>query len=378
MMTSYKGKKMIEFHSTEEDFLQLYRAGLWNQVPATPLSPHVDWEEVLAIAGKQTTVGLLADGVGVLRQEMPMAVKMKLIGMSVATQKANDRLNILLPKLFAFLGKENIPALLLKGQGVALNYMNPATRQSGDIDLLITQTDAFDKAYRLFKERFRMLEELNPHTLEAVFSVDGVMVELHGRVLSCINRTLEKRFQPWLANRLETHPAREVEIGGGKVLLPPVHADIVFVFVHLARHYFAGGIGLRQVSDWMRLVFKNREVVDDKQLEVDLAHLGLTHVWQVFAAMAVAKLGYPVDQMPLYHQKYEKEGLRVLRYIFDSGNFGYHDERTKSQSDNYYIRRLKAFTGHSYKIFRNFMMFPHETLYCFPDFVKDGLARTKV
>lgn len=369
---------MISFCHHEDRFLHLYRAGLWHREPIGAISSETDWEKIIAIANKQTTPGIVADGVSVLQLQPPMVFKMKLISLSLSTQKANERLNMLIPKLFKLLGKAEIPTLLLKGQGVALNYINPSARQSGDIDLLILNPDAFRKAYLLFKERFNMIEELNPNTLEAVFSIDGVMVELHGRILSCINRTLEQRFQPWIARQLHDNEYRRVEIGGGTAFVPPIHLDVIFVFIHLARHYFGGGIGLRQVSDWMRLLADNMGMIDREQLEKDLSHLGIVRIWQVFAAMAVVKLGYPEDLMPLYERKYEKEGLRVLRYIFDSGNFGYHDERTKSSSTNYYVRRLTAFTGHLQKIFRNFMMFPHETLYCFPAFVKDGLTRTRL
>lgn len=369
---------MISYSYHEDCFLHLYRAGLWHQESIEAVPSEMDWEEIIDIARKQTTLGIVADGVSVLKLQLPMASKMKLISLSIATQKTNERLNVLIPKLFNFLGKAGIPTLLLKGQGVALNYINPSARQSGDIDLLIINPDAFQKAYQLFKEHFKIIEDLNPHTLEAVFSIDGVMVELHGRILSCINHTLEQKFQPWIVRQLHVHEPRRVEIGGGTALVPPIHMDVIFVFIHLARHYFAGGIGLRQVSDWMRLLVNNIGMIDREQLEKDLAYLGIIRIWQVFAAMAVVKLRYPAEHMPLYEPKYEKEGLRVLRYIFDSGNFGYHDKRTKSNSTNYYVRRFTAFTGHLQKIFRNVMMFPNETLYCLPAFVKDGLARTKL
>jgi hypothetical protein len=92
--------------------------------------------------------------------------------------------------------------------------------------------------------------------------------------------------------------------------------------------------------------------------------------------MAVSYLGYPKDKMPLYENMYREEGKTVLRFILNSGNFGRYDPSIKSSSSIYLLRKWKAFTGHMRMKFRNFQIFPEESVYGIPGFVVDGLKRT--
>ena len=48
--------------------------------------------------------------------------------------------------------------------------------------------------------------------------------------------------------------------------------------------------------------------------------------------MAVDYLGCPEEVMPLYDNRYKKDAKRLLRYILDSGNFGYYDKRIQTNS----------------------------------------------
>ena len=144
----------------------------------------------------------------------------------------------------------------------------------------------------------------------------------------------------------------------------------------MVRHYFGGGIGLRQVCDWMRFMHNHAEEIDRDQLRADLDRLGLMKIWQAFAAMAVEQLGCPRESMPFYEVGVEQRGEQILRYIMESGNFGYYDERTKSNSKVYIVRRFVAFWGHLQMKFRNFAAFPEESVYGIPSFLKDGMKRT--
>ena len=92
--------------------------------------------------------------------------------------------------------------------------------------------------------------------------------------------------------------------------------------------------------------------------------------------MAVEQLGCPRESMPFYEVGQAQRGEQILRYIMESGNFGYYDERTKSNSKVYIVRRFVAFWGHLQMKFRNFAAFPEESVYGIPSFLKDGMKRT--
>ena len=79
--------------------------------------------------------------------------------------------------------------------------------------------------------------------------------------------------------------------------------------------------------------------------------------------------------MPLYNNKYKKDAKRLLRFILDSGNFGYYDKRIQTTSKNILVQRFVAMKGHLEMQFRNIITFPEEALYGIPSFFKDGFMR---
>lgn len=304
-------------------------------------------------------------------------VKMQAIRYTMNIAKANAALNEAIPSIYDMLQELGLTPIVLKGQGVAQNYIDPTLRQAGDIDVFFCNYSDVLKAYQLFQEKMIPIKALTKDTIEATFDFQGCIVELHGYINDSINAKMKERFKCWMKQIVESEPARRIPIDKGSLLSFPLRLDVVFLFVHLIRHYLGGGIGLRQIADWMRMLYTYREEIDKDLLIRDINFLGLRKIWAVFACMAVEYLGCPKEHMPLYEAKYHQEARRVLRYVLDSGNFGYHDARTKSKSKSYYLRRAKAFQGNMYKILRNFTMFPQETLYRLPGYFKSGLERTK-
>lgn len=41
--------------------------------------------------------------------------------------------------------------------------------------------------------------------------------------------------------------------------MPRAEEDVVYVFAHILQHFFKGGIGLRQICDWCRLLYTYRD-----------------------------------------------------------------------------------------------------------------------
>ena len=89
------------------------------------------------------------------------------------------------------------------------------------------------------------------------------------------------------------------------VFLPSADNDVIIVFTHILAHFFYGGIGLRQVCDWCRLLWTYRDIIDRKLLEKRLWRMGVMTEWESFAALAVDYLGMPVEAMPFYYDSHK-------------------------------------------------------------------------
>lgn len=110
------------------------------------------------------------------------------------------------------------------------------------------------------------------------------------------------------------------------VVVPRVDEHVFLVFTHFLRHFFIEGVGLRQISDWCRMLWKYRDELDMKLLESRIRRAGLMGEWRAFAALAVDYLGMPSESMPFYKSRYTAKGSRILKRVLMSGNFGRNND----------------------------------------------------
>ena len=129
-------------------FLALVRAGLWKK--DVRLLPYQDikWQEVYRLATEQSVLGLVLVGLEHSDVKPPQVVLLQWIGEVQMIEQRNKEMNGFVAKLIEKLRKNDIYALLVKGQGVAQCYEKPLWRVSGDVDLLLD-----DENYQKAKEK---------------------------------------------------------------------------------------------------------------------------------------------------------------------------------------------------------------------------------
>lgn len=367
------------FSKAELQFLELYRAAVWKtDIDEALFQETADWSTIKRLMKIQTVEGIVAQSVS----RLPAAMRpehntyFNMIVQAARIEEENKHMNRCLNELFAACRAHRISAYLLKGQGVGLRYPEPLLRHSGDIDLFFLTPRDYEKALKeLHKTLSVPLLDVDKKRKHAYFLYKGIPVELHGAIYGAVNRQCLRRTMPWTRKCFALYRAITWQHEGENIILPPAHFDALFIFLHLARHYFGSAVGLRQLTDWMRYLYVQWGELNVKKLKEDIEHLGLKKVWSVFGTMAVNHLGFPKDKMPFYREDYSKAAARVLRFILDSGNFGYHDKRIQTSSQNLFVRRAIALKGHLVMQLRNFATFPKESLYGIPELFTDGLTR---
>ena len=124
----------------QQQFLELLRSGLWGKpADASIFQGEIDWLTILRIAKEQTVQILVANGIETLPKELwpPQSVIFKLIEYRTTTARMHLLINSVIAKITEALNAEGIPSVLLKGQGLAQNYLIPESRICGDIDLYV-------------------------------------------------------------------------------------------------------------------------------------------------------------------------------------------------------------------------------------------------
>ena len=143
-------------------FLLLIRLGLWEKKQGGLSQDDIrllekmkdeEWDAVMDLANLQTSMGIVTDALTFLPAELRPSKKIYLNAISQTSdiEDANKRMNDFALVLMEKLKQKDVNSRLLKGQGVAMCYLRPFHRQSGDIDLLILDDQQFLKGCRLME-----------------------------------------------------------------------------------------------------------------------------------------------------------------------------------------------------------------------------------
>jgi hypothetical protein len=266
-------------------------------------------------------------------------------------EQQNKAMNKFIAELIEKLRNADIYTLLVKGQGVAQCYERPFWRACGDVDLLLS-ADNYEKAKAFltpFAEHVDPEERVMKHL---GMTIGEWVVELHGTMHTEISQRVNRVIDEVQDACFKKGGVRSWNNVGTNILLPSPDNDIILVFTHILEHFFVEGVGLKQVCDWCRLLWTNRDSLNYGLLEKRIRKMGLMTEWKAFASMAVDVLGMPEKAMPMYDSRFSKRGQRVLTRILKSGNMGHNNDlsyRTKYSGLTYKLvalwRRVKDFAS---------------------------------
>lgn len=349
---------------TIEIFISLMRAGLWEK--SIRLSPDeaIDFTKIYALSDEQSVIGLVAAGFEFVEdrvfQKMDVLPFMQII---CGVEIENQAMNVFIGKLFNKLRKSGVNALLLKGQGVAQCYSRPLWRLSGDVDLLLDDDNyskAKDVLLPLAKARdVELMEEKH-----LGINIGSWVVELHGTLRTKLFPRVDKELDAIQKEVFHKGEAFVWTYDGRDILLPSPDTHVVIVFTHILQHLFNGGIGLRQVCDWCRLLWTHASGMDLGLLERRIAALGVMTEWKAFASLAVNQLGMPAEAMPMYspEARWNRKGRHILSFILKMGRGGFNKDESYYEKYPYFVRKLISFWYRTTDVFRLIHIFPLDSL----------------
>ena len=290
----------------------------------------IDWEQLYSFASKQAILGVCFDGIERLGKEYPNELKQNPIGknllltwMGKAQQIRwqNMKVNAVAAKLYSKFRVDGLRCCILKGQGNALMYPNPYSRNPGDIDVWVNASR--EEIMEYAKCHFKLEDDIRFHHLET--TMDGVPVELHFFPGIMNNPIYHVRLQKWYRRNADLQCSNVLELpdGAGEIAVPTLAFNVIYQLTHLYHHFFDEGIGMRQIIDYYYVVSMlnvNCEMLT--WLPKELKYLGL---WKFAGAVMYVLhevLGLPEEKMIAPMD--EKRGKLLLAEILNGGNFGRH------------------------------------------------------
>ena len=343
---------------TDKDlFLELLRASLGSPKALSRKPSGSEWEDLYSEARRQSVIGLCLQAIqqdgGKWGEEngLPIDLKLKWIGKAEKIADENKKLNQQCRQLSEKLTRSGYWNCILKGQGIATLYPHPEWRQSGDIDIWVGggRKRVVEMTRRVTK---RKEEVTYHHTDFRVF--EDTSVEVHFTPTWMFNPITNRRLQRWM----EEHKNTREENG---FPCTTIQFDVLFILIHIYRHIFDEGVGLRQIIDYF-YVLKAYKEQGGGDISEELKSLNLSKFTQGLMWLMTEKLDMPSEWMIAKADK--RVGEWLLQEIMEAGNFGHFDKRNEGIYHN--SPRLKRLWWRIKRSSERILYFPGEALWEMP------------
>ena len=360
---------------SERALFALICAGLWEHDVELRKYGATDFNKIMRLAQEQAVVGLVAAGIEHVNDvSVPLDIKLQLAGAVLQIEQRNKAMNAFVADLIEKLRKRDVYALLVKGQGIAQYYEKPLWRCSGDIDLFLSDEN-YQKAKTFLISLTSEVETEYEGIRHLGMTINGWEVELHGSLRMGLPKRINRELDKIYRDNFYNGNVRSWNNNGTQVFMLSKENDIVYVFAHFLNHFYKGGIGLRQICDWCRLLWTYRDEIDIQKIEQRIKKMGLITEWKAFGAFAVEYLGMPIEAIPLYSpdEKWKKKANSICSFIMEVGNFGHNRDMSYYGKYPYLLRKCCSMWMRMCDLFRHAKIFPLDSLKFFPWIMFNGV-----
>lgn len=389
--------------NTFEVFFALVRAGLWGKVGANlnvdlNLNEMAEWGKVYQLAQEQSVQGIALHGIERFKRQndklnIPQVFLLQWIGEVQLIEQRNREMNVFVADLFEKLHNQGVEAFLVKGQGLAQCYEKPLWRTSGDVDILLSNDD-YLKAKEFLMPLGVLTEPEETAKKHLAIDIEGWPIELHGTLHCGLSRSVDKLLDKVQTDTFEGKMSdgrdKNVRVWkNGEKIIPLLSAenDVFYVFTHILQHFYKGGIGLRQICDWCRLLWTFKDSLNHGVLESRIREAGLMSQWKAFGAFAVEYLGMPVEAMPFLNVRgkkvdgrceievnLRKKADKICDFILEVGNFGQNRDNSYFQKHSYFVQKCISAWRRVKDLYRHAAIFPINSVRFFFGIMYNGIV----
>lgn len=295
-------------------FLELLKDAHYNQA-STPCL--IDAKELYKLAKEHQVSSMIYNQIFKFDFDAQLKQYWKreaIYSVSIQTMKTESFLNV-----YKKLREKNLNVLVVKGLVLRNIYPIPDNRPSNDEDLYVDKSQ-YEQTKQVFIDNgYIIVKESDEET--ALAHSSGVSIELHTRLFSEENKAYGN-YQEYFKDVFEdtqTHIINEVE-----VLSLNHDLHYLYLIMHFIKHFFHGGIGVRQILDMIIYAETFGEYIDWNKIYSILEKNQVLHLYENVIAIAQDHLGFDTTKVTL-PKDYKKEACdyqALLDDIIDAGVFG--------------------------------------------------------
>ena len=318
----------------EDKFFQLLQTAVGRSSNNKFVLSDEEWIAIHRMAYEQSLLSVVlnaADVVTKVGQKPPVPLLLTWIGESEEIRRTSGIMDGHCEQLTAWFRNVGYPCCIIKGQGVARLYPHPEYRQAGDIDIWVdAPRDEVVNRMRSDCLGVTYVDYVNCHS---EFFTD-TEVEVHFRPTWMFNPFTNRKVQKWIRDNKDAQMANyDKDVGFS---YPTIGFNLVFSLIHIYRHVFFEGIGLRQLMDYY-FILSHSTVDERKEAFSTLLLFGLGKF--VATIMYIMRRVFNIEESLLLCAPNEKEGVFLLDEILRGGNFGHFDNRNTYVPEDKKIKR---------------------------------------
>ena len=313
-------------------FFELIQIAIGNKTGFDNEPTENEWAQLFDIACRQSLVSIALEGVNRFveygqSQKPPVDILLEWIGIQQQIIAENKNQNQRTKELYEIFKNAGYRSCVLKGQGTALYYEHPEYRQCGDIDIWIKKNgrcktdDIRSDVLQFAKSQGYHIGHVDIKHSDIDFFED-VPVEVHFLPSWMYNPSTNKKLQKFFEKQSERQfDNYDVKAGFTHTT---IDFDLVFSIVHIYRHIFSEGIGLRQLMDYYYILMSSSA---ERRRDAFEVLKSLTMANFVGGIMWILRECFGMKEEYLLCAENERHGKYLLSEILAAGNFGQYDDR---------------------------------------------------
>ena len=175
-----------------QTFLALVKAGLWEKDVELRQYETTDYDEILHLAEEQNVIGLVTAGIEHIQDvKVPQQYTLQFVGQSLQIEQQNLAIDSFISGLIEKMRKADIYTLLVKGQGIAQCYEKPLWRASGDVDLLLSESN-YEEAKGFLLPLASDNKPDERYSKHLGMNIDQWYVEIHGTLRTGLSSRIDR------------------------------------------------------------------------------------------------------------------------------------------------------------------------------------------
>lgn len=261
-------------NNIEKSLFELIQVAAGNRSALSSVPSQDEWQQLYGLLSKHTLLGIGYVSIQKLPKEQwpPKMLVLNWTSVATAISHQNKTLNEECKSLCEEFRHEGVASVVIKGQSNLENYPEELRwyRTPGDIDLWCEARNGVEigemvngevvksehygiagvieycKQYERCRGRDIPWHRVLYYHCE-LKSDNGIAIEPHYRISYLHSPVRNHRLQKWFKEQFDVCLKNNCQLGF-PMLTPSV--NVVYQLVHLYRHVFEGGVGLRQLMDY--------------------------------------------------------------------------------------------------------------------------------